>query len=56
VTRYGPWRCHGAEEAWAPSDYSILTLYVLGCVDLDRPSPSGPSEVFLVVKEVSFKG
>jgi hypothetical protein len=35
----GPVRCLGAEEAWASSDYSILTLCVSDGVGLDRPSP-----------------
>jgi hypothetical protein len=33
----GPLRCLGAEEAWASSDCSILTLCVSDDVGLDRP-------------------
>jgi hypothetical protein len=39
VVRRGPSRCLGAEEAWASSDCSILTLCVLDGVGLDRPPP-----------------
>jgi hypothetical protein len=37
--RHGPSRCLGAEEAWASSDCSVLTLCVSGGVGLDRPPP-----------------
>jgi hypothetical protein len=44
------------KKPWGSSDCSILTLYVLGYVGLDRPPLGGPSGVFLVVKEVGSKG
>jgi hypothetical protein len=53
VVRRGPSRCLGAEEAWASSDCSILTLCVSDSVGLDRPPRVRPSRVFLVAKEVS---
>jgi hypothetical protein len=43
------------KKPWASSGYSILTLCVLGCVGLDWPSLVGPSEVFLVAKEVGSR-
>jgi hypothetical protein len=44
------------KKPWALFGYSILTLYVSGCVGFNRPSWGGPSRVFLVVKEVGSRG
>jgi hypothetical protein len=44
------------KKPWASSNYSVLTLFVSGCVDLDWPSLGGLSGVFLVVKEVGSRG
>jgi hypothetical protein len=44
------------KKPWASSGCFVLTLCVLGCIVLDRPPPSGPSEVFLVAMEVSSRG
>ena len=44
------------KKPWASFGCSILTLYVLGYVGLDRPPLGGPPGVFLVAKEVSSKG
>ena len=35
---------------------SVLTLCVSGYVGLDRPSPGGPSRVFLMAKKVGSRG
>ena len=40
AARHGSSRCLGAEEAWALSGCSILTLFVSEGVGLDRP-PAG---------------
>jgi hypothetical protein len=44
------------KKPWASSGYYVLTLYVSGCVGLDRPPVGGPSGVFLVAKEVGSRG
>ena len=44
------------KEPWASFSCSILSLYVLGYVGLDRPPPGGPSGVFLAMKEVGSRG
>ena len=54
--RHGPSRCIGAEEAYASSDCSVLTLYVSDGVILDWPPQDVPSRVFFVVKEVGSRG
>jgi hypothetical protein len=57
--------CYGAlwtavvlepKKPWALSDCFVLTLYMSGCVGLDRPPLGGCSGVFLAVKEVGFRG
>jgi hypothetical protein len=37
AVRRGPSRCLEAEEAWASSGCSVLTLYMSNGVGLDRP-------------------
>jgi hypothetical protein len=44
------------KKPWASSGCSVLTLCVLGYVGLDWPSLGGPSEVFVVAKEVGSRG
>jgi hypothetical protein len=44
------------KKPWASSGCSVLTLYVSGCVNLDRPPLGGPSGVVLVTKEVGSRG
>ena len=44
------------KKPWVSSGCSVLTLYVSGCVKLDRPPLGGPSRVFLAVKKVSSRG
>jgi hypothetical protein len=43
VVRHGPSRCLEAKEAWASSNYSILTLCVSNGVGLDQPPPGETS-------------
>jgi hypothetical protein len=44
------------KKPWALSGCSVLTLYMLGCVGLDRRPLGGPSGVFSAVKEVDSRG
>jgi len=44
------------KKPWALFSYSILTLYVSGCVGLDQPPLVGPSGVFFMEKKVGSRG
>jgi hypothetical protein len=44
------------KKPWASSGCSVLTLCVPSYISLHRPPPSGPSRVFLAVKEVGSRG
>jgi hypothetical protein len=51
-----PLRCLGAEEAWASSGYSILTLCVLDGVGLDCPSPGDTFWILLIGEGGRLRG
>jgi hypothetical protein len=45
-----------SQRSLGRSPTALFLHYVSDCVGLNRPPPSGPSRVFLVVKEVGSKG
>jgi hypothetical protein len=45
-----------SQRSFGRSPAALFLHYVSDGVGLDRPPPSGPSRVFLVVKEVGSKG
>jgi hypothetical protein len=59
VVWHGPSRCLGAEEAWASSSWSVLTLCVSNDVSISAWTGLPwvrPSGAFLVVKDVGSRG